>query len=142
MYAMTKPRWGLRPPGRSSLAIAAAAAVAAFPATSAAASARLASQTEAGAASATCTKAAISKAVTAAGKAQKAPARLLKKQFKCADGWAYADANLGRGAEAVTVTFVFKASGATWALKNRAKVCKAPGNQVPAAIYKLACTTN
>jgi hypothetical protein len=41
---------------------------------------------------------AISKAVPAAGKAQKAPAKLIRKHFKCPGGWAYADANLGTGA--------------------------------------------
>jgi hypothetical protein len=128
---MRTPRFGTPRAVGCLLVIAGLSAFAAFPASSPASSANV-----------PCTKASISKAVTAAGKAQKTTAKLLKKQFKCAGGWAYADANLGTGAEAVTVTFVFKASGKVWALKNRAKVCKGPGNQVPAAIYKPACTTN
>jgi hypothetical protein len=140
---MRAPRWRRRQAVQVlALTIAGVCAATAMPAASLASPAVVASDAGAAGAKAACTKAAITKAITAAGKAQKVPAKLVKKQFKCAGGWAYADANLGKGAEAVTVTFVFKAAGPTWALKNRAKVCNAPGNQVPAAIFKLACTTN
>lgn len=62
--------------------------------------------------------------------------------FKCADGWAYAFINAGTGDEAITATVVFEAEGQFWIPKDRAKVCKAPGDQVPAAIYQPACETN
>ena len=62
--------------------------------------------------------------------------------FKCADGWAYAFINAGTGDEAVTGTVVFEAEGQFWIPKDRATVCKAPGEQVPAAIYEPACETN
>lgn len=62
--------------------------------------------------------------------------------FKCADGWAYAFINAGTGEEAVTGTVVFEAEGQFWIPKDRATVCKAPGDQVPAAIYQPACETN
>lgn len=62
--------------------------------------------------------------------------------FKCADGWAYAFINAGTGDEAVTGTVVFEAEGQFWIPKDRATVCKAPGDQVPAAIYEPACETN
>ena len=62
--------------------------------------------------------------------------------FKCADGWAYAFINAGTGDQAVTGTVVFEAEGQFWIPKDRAKVCKAPGDQVPAAIYQPACETN
>lgn len=62
--------------------------------------------------------------------------------FKCADGWAYAFINAGTGEEAITATVVFEAEGQFWIPKDRAKVCKAPGDQVPAAIYQPACETN
>lgn len=62
--------------------------------------------------------------------------------FKCADGWAYAFINAGTGEEAVTATVVFEAEGQFWIPKDRATVCKAPGDQVPAAIYQPACETN
>ena len=59
-----------------------------------------------------------------------------------ADGWAYAFINAGTGDEAVTGTVVFEAEGQFWIPKDRATVCKAPGDQVPAAIYQPACETN
>lgn len=62
--------------------------------------------------------------------------------FECADGWAYAFINAGTGDEAVTGTVVFEAEGQFWIPKDRATVCKAPGDQVPAAIYQPACETN
>jgi len=62
--------------------------------------------------------------------------------FKCANGWAYAFINAGTGDEAITATVVFEAEGQFWIPKDRAKVCKAPGDQVPAAIYQPACETN
>lgn len=62
--------------------------------------------------------------------------------FKCADGWAYAFINAGTGEEAITATVVFEAEGQFWIPKDRAKVCTAPGDQVPAAIYQPACETN
>jgi hypothetical protein len=62
--------------------------------------------------------------------------------FKCADGWAYAFVNVGSGEEQYTATLVFEAEGQFWVPKDRAKVCNAPGDQVPASIYKDACETN
>lgn len=62
--------------------------------------------------------------------------------FECSDGWAYAFINAGTGDEAVTGTVVFEAEGQFWIPKDRTTVCKAPGDQVPAAIYQPACETN
>ena len=62
--------------------------------------------------------------------------------FECADGWAYAFLNVGTGDEAISPTVVFEAEGQFWIPKDRATVCKAPGDQVPAAIYQPACETN
>lgn len=91
---------------------------------------------------AVCDAAAIGKAVDAVGASQKTTAVLNPGGFKCADGWAYAYADLGPGAEAVTVTLVFEAEGQFWVPKDRTKVCMAPGRDVPAAIYTQACQTN
>lgn len=62
--------------------------------------------------------------------------------FKCADGWAYAYANVGAGDAQVTETLVFQAEGQFWVPQDRTKVCNAPGDSVPAAIYQDACETN
>lgn len=62
--------------------------------------------------------------------------------FKCADGWAYAFVNVGEGESQYTATQVFQAEGQFWIPKDRAKVCTAPGNEVPASIYQDACETN
>ncbi len=92
---------------------------------------------------ATCDEASIGKAVAAAG-TKSAPAVLPPDPglFKCADGWAYAYPNVGTGNEQYTVTMVFEAEGQFWIPKDRAKVCIAPGNQVPKSIYKDACESN
>ena len=60
----------------------------------------------------------------------------------CSDGWAYAYINSGTGDTAYEATLVFEAEGQFWIPKDRAKVCKSPGDQVPAAIYQQACETN
>ena len=93
-------------------------------------------------AAASCTKASIAPAVARAGKAQGTTAKLGKPGFRCADGWAYAFADLGPAKHGIAVTFVFKGSAGTWVLKNRAIVCKAPGKQVPATLFKAACASN
>jgi len=92
---------------------------------------------------ATCDEASIGKAVAAAG-TKSAPAVLPPDPglFKCADGWAYAYPDVGTGDERFTVTMVFEAEGQFWIPKDRAKVCIAPGNQVPQSIYKDACESN
>lgn len=80
---------------------------------------------------------------TAAKSADDAPVALAEpNSFKCADGWAYAFVNVGSGEEQYTATLVFEAEGQFWVPKDRAKVCNAPGDQVPAAIYQDACETN
>jgi hypothetical protein len=72
-----------------------------------------------------------------------APAVLAETDsFGCADGWAYAYANIGEGEQQVTETLVFEAEGQFWVPKDRSKVCTAPGNEVPEAIYTDACETN
>jgi hypothetical protein len=72
-----------------------------------------------------------------------APAVLAEPDsFGCADGWAYAFANVGEGENQFTSTLVFQAEGQFWVPKDRATVCTAPGNEVPEAIYKDACETN
>ena len=90
----------------------------------------------------TCSTAAITKAVKAEGKAQNTTATLVAHNFKCADGWAYADANVGPDGNQVTVTFVFKRDGDEWVAADREKACKAPGDQVPESLFKLACESN
>ncbi len=91
---------------------------------------------------AVCDAATIGKAVAAVGTSQKTTAVLNPGGFKCADGWAYAYANLGPAAHAVTVTLVFEAEGQFWVPMDRTKVCSAPGKDVPAAIFTQACQTN
>ena len=89
-----------------------------------------------------CSKGAISKAVVATGTAKEPVALATADSFKCADGWAYAFVNSGTGDSQYTATLVFEAEGQFWVPKDRAKVCKSPGNEVPAAIYQDACNTN
>jgi hypothetical protein len=89
-----------------------------------------------------CTKASIAPAVAKAGKAHGTIAKLRTAGFKCAGGWAYANADLGPAKHAIAVTFIFEGSGRAWILKNRATACKAPGNLVPAALFKAACASN
>ncbi len=89
-----------------------------------------------------CIKSSIAPAVARAGKAQGTTAKLTGAGFKCADGWAYALASVGPAKHAIAVTFVFKSTGQTWQLKNRINVCKSPGNQVPAMLFKAACASN
>ena len=90
----------------------------------------------------TCDKTTISKAV-ADTSTKDAPAVLATADsFKCSDGWAYAFVNIGTGNSQYTATLVFEAEGQFWIPNERAKVCKSPGNQVPAAIYQDACNTN
>jgi hypothetical protein len=62
--------------------------------------------------------------------------------FRCADGWAYANANTGDGDAQFTETLVFQAEGQFWVAQDRSKVCTAPDDMVPAALYKDACETN
>lgn len=71
-----------------------------------------------------------------------APARLDGDGYGCADGWAYAYADVGSGEEEITVTLVLKSSDGSWTVQDRATVCKSPGDQVPEAIYKQACESN
>jgi hypothetical protein len=40
------------------------------------------------------------------------------------------------------VTFVFEFTDGAWVVQDRGTVCKAPGDQVPEAIYQDACETN
>jgi len=87
-----------------------------------------------------CDAASITKAAQGADDAPVALAE--PDSFKCADGWAYAFVNVGSGEEQYTATLVFEAEGQFWVPKDRAKVCNAPGDEVPAAIYKDACETN
>jgi 5-methylcytosine-specific restriction endonuclease McrA len=89
-----------------------------------------------------CVRASIAPAVSKAGKAQGTTAKLSKSGFKCAGNWAYANADVGPTAHSVAVTFIFKNTGKAWTLKNRMTVCKAPGNQVPAILFKGACASN
>jgi hypothetical protein len=62
--------------------------------------------------------------------------------FKCADGWAYASVDTGSGSDQYAVVVVFEAEGQFWVPKDRAEVCKAPGDQVPASLYQMACETD
>ena len=89
---------------------------------------------------ATCDAASITKA--AQGTETTPVALAQPDSFKCADGWAYAFVNVGEGESQYTPTQVFQAEGQFWIPKDRAKVCTAPGNEVPASIYQDACETN
>ena len=89
-----------------------------------------------------CSTAAITKAVKAAGKAQGTTATLIAHNFKCADGWAYADVSMGPENNQVDVTLVFKRDGEEWVAADRTTACKAPGDQVPESLFKLACESN
>ena len=90
----------------------------------------------------TCTKASITKAVDAAGKANGTTATLSAGGFKCAEGWATADVDMGDGEDSIDVTLVFKREGDKWVSADRETACKAPGDQVPEAIFELACGSN
>lgn len=71
-----------------------------------------------------------------------APARLDEGGFGCADGWAYAYADVGSGEEEITITVVLKSSDGSWTVQDRATVCRSPGDQVPEEIYQEACESN
>ena len=90
-----------------------------------------------------CTEGEISKAVGQTGTQETGKATLApgSGNYKCADGWAVAFANVGSGQEQVTTTLVFQAEGQFWVPQDRAKVCPKP-SEVPQAIYDLACNTN
>jgi len=90
----------------------------------------------------TCDKASISKAVENTSTKEGPVTLATSTSFKCADGWAYAFVNVGTGSSQYIATLVFEAEGQFWIPKDRQKVCKSPGNQVPAAIYQDACNTN
>ena len=90
----------------------------------------------------TCDKASISKAVENTSTKEGPVTLATSTSFKCADGWAYAFVNVGTGDSQYTATQVFEAEGQFWIPKDRMKVCKSPGNEVPAAIYQDACNTN
>ena len=62
--------------------------------------------------------------------------------FQCADGWAYADVDTGSGSDQYAGVVVFEAEGQFWVPKDRAEVCKAPGDQVPESLYQSACETS
>ena len=40
------------------------------------------------------------------------------------------------------MTFVFKRDGDAWVTADRETACKAPGDQVPESLFKLACESN
>lgn len=89
-----------------------------------------------------CDQASISKAVEGTQSSEGAVTLATADSFGCADGWAYAYVNVGTGENQYTATQVFEAEGQFWIPKDREKVCKSPGDQVPAAIYEDACNTN
>jgi len=62
--------------------------------------------------------------------------------FKCADGWAYASVDTEDESSAYAEVVVFEAEGQFWVPKDRAEVCKAPGDQVPESLYQAACETS
>ena len=90
-----------------------------------------------------CTESEISKAVEQTGSQESGEAVLADgaDNYKCADGWAVAFANVGTGQEQITTTLVFQAEGQFWVPQDRAKVCPEP-SEVPKAIYDLACNSN
>ena len=61
--------------------------------------------------------------------------------FQCSDGWAYASVDTG-GPDGYAEVMVFEAEGQFWISKDRAVVCKSPGDQVPASLYQAACETS
>ena len=62
--------------------------------------------------------------------------------FGCADGWAYASVDTEDESSAYAEVVVFEAEGQFWVPKDRAEVCKAPGDQVPESLYQAACETS
>jgi hypothetical protein len=90
----------------------------------------------------TCDATTIGKAVAETAEPGTPVALAEPDSFGCADGWAYADVNVGEGEGQFTETRVFEAEGQFWIPKDRTKVCTAPGNEVPEAIYTDACETN
>lgn len=90
-----------------------------------------------------CTESEIAKAVEQTGSQEAGEATLAPgaDNYKCADGWAVAFANVGEGQEQYTTTLVFEAEGQFWVSQDRAKVCPEPSD-VPKAIYDLACNSN
>jgi hypothetical protein len=93
--------------------------------------------------SAACDESTMSEAVSAAGEEQDGTTATLNPgAFGCADDWAYALADVGVGDAEVTETFVFEFTGREWVAQDREIVCKAPGDQVPEAIYADACETD
>ena len=63
--------------------------------------------------------------------------------FQCSDGWAYASVSTADTAgDRYAEVMVFEAEGQFWISKDRAVVCKSPGDQVPASLYQGACETS
>lgn len=85
---------------------------------------------------ATCSKAALGKSVSAAGRAQ--GQTWVLDSVQCADGWAATTVTVEGKYDA---TELFEAEGQFWILKDRSKVCPKP-SEVPQAIYKVGCETS
>ena len=90
---------------------------------------------------AACDESSISEAVSAAQE-DGTTATVGSDAFGCSGEWAYAFADVGEGEEAITVTYVLKSEDGAWAVQDRETVCKAPGDEVPEAIYQDACESN
>jgi hypothetical protein len=85
----------------------------------------------------TCDQASIDKAM--AGVAQSRNTTAQVTGFKCAQGWAVVNADVGPSATAET--FIFEAEGQFWILKDRAQVCPSP-SPVPQSLQAAACNGN
>lgn len=88
-----------------------------------------------------CNPSTLSPAVKAWGVKQGSKASLAAPNYKCADGWAIALANVGPVSQGFTSTVVFVARDGTWSPQDRKKVCPQP-SPVPKSLYQLGCNSN
>lgn len=63
-------------------------------------------------------------------------------QVECAQGWAYASANVGANQQnSVQTNYLFEAEGQFWIPKSLQSICGATRSEVPANLYTLACVS-
>ena len=88
-----------------------------------------------------CDEAQIGKAVAGVGQSQGTTAKLDTSKgtgFRCADGWAVAQALVGNPPNQSQQTMIFEAEGQFWIPKDEAQVCQQPSD-VPLSLYDSAC---
>ena len=97
-----------------------------------------------GGGTAQCDQATFDTLVEAWGKTQGSSATLANGAFTCADGWVVMTPTVGDGGDGYDTVLVAEAEGPIWAVMDRGKVCGTSESdaQVPASLYKDACTTS